>query len=34
MRLKGTQPLPLVRRVWRYQRGNHNPYIEEEQTTE
>jgi hypothetical protein len=19
-------------RVWRYQRGNHNPYIEEEQT--
>ena len=20
------------RRVWRYQRGNHNPYIEEEQT--
>jgi hypothetical protein len=20
-------------RVWRYQRGNHNPYIEEEQTT-
>ena len=22
-----------VRRVWRYQRGNENPYIEEEQTT-
>ena len=22
----------LVRRVWRYQRGNQNPYIEEEQT--
>jgi hypothetical protein len=21
------------RRVWRYQRGNQNPYIEEEQTT-
>ena len=21
-----------LRRVWRYQRGNHNPYIEEEQT--
>jgi len=21
-------------RVWRYQRGNHNPYIEEEQTTQ
>ena len=23
----------VLRRVWRYQRGNHNPYIEEEQTT-
>ena len=23
-----------VRRVWRYQRGNHNPYIEEEHTTQ
>ena len=23
-----------ARRVWRYQRGNHNPYIEEEQTTQ
>jgi hypothetical protein len=23
-----------IRRVWRYQRGNHNPYIEEEQTTQ
>ena len=22
-----------IRRVWRHQRGNHNPYIEEEQTT-
>ena len=22
------------RRVWKYQRGNHNPYIEEEQTTQ
>jgi hypothetical protein len=22
----------IVRRVWRYQRGNQNPYIEEEQT--
>jgi len=22
-----------TRRVWRYQRGNQNPYIEEEQTT-
>ena len=26
-------PDPL-RRVWRYQRGNQNPYIEEEQTTQ
>ena len=24
----------MVRRVWRYQRGNQNPYIEEEQTTQ
>jgi len=24
--------LVLLRRVGRYQRGNHNPYIEEEQT--
>jgi hypothetical protein len=24
----------LVWRVWRYQRGNENPYIEEEQTTQ
>jgi len=23
-----------VRRVWRYQRGNQNPYFEEEQTTQ
>ena len=23
-----------IRRVWRYQRGNHNPYNEEEQTTQ
>jgi len=23
-----------IRRVWRYQRGNQNPHIEEEQTTE
>jgi hypothetical protein len=23
-----------LRRVRRYQRGNHNPYIEEEQTTQ
>jgi hypothetical protein len=24
--------LKIIGRVWRYQRGNHNPYIEEEQT--
>ena len=24
----------IVKRVWRYQRGNQNPYIEEEQTTQ
>jgi hypothetical protein len=24
----------IIGRVWRYQRGNHNPYIEEEQTTQ
>ena len=24
----------IQRRVWRYQRGNQNPYIEEEQTTQ
>jgi hypothetical protein len=24
----------VARRVWRYQRGNQNPYIEEEQTTQ
>ena len=24
----------FMRRVWRYQRGNQNPYIEEEQTTQ
>ena len=24
----------VIRRVWRYQRGNQNPYIEEEQTTQ
>jgi len=23
-----------IRRVWRYQRGNQKPYIEEEQTTQ
>jgi len=23
-----------LRRVWRYQRGHHNPHIEEEQTTQ
>jgi len=26
--------VPLTRRVTRYQRGNQNPYIEEEQTTQ
>ena len=26
--------VPIVRRVWRYQRGNQNPHIEEEQTTQ
>ena len=26
--------LDKVRRVWRYQRGNYIPYIEEEQTTQ
>jgi hypothetical protein len=24
----------IIRRIWRYQRGNYNPYIEEEQTTQ
>ena len=24
----------MLRRVWRYQRGNQNSYIEEEQTTQ
>jgi len=24
----------IKRRVWRYQRGNQNPYIEEEETTQ
>jgi hypothetical protein len=24
----------IIGRVWRYQRGNNNPYIEEEQTTQ
>ena len=26
--------MSVIRRVWRYQRGNQNPYIEEEQTTQ
>jgi hypothetical protein len=26
--------LAILRRVWRYQRGNQNPYIEDEQTTQ
>ena len=30
-----TRPSPIIlRRAWRYQRGNQNPYIEEEQTTQ
>ena len=32
--LHQSQMFPVKRRVWRYQRGNHNPYIEEEQTTQ
>jgi hypothetical protein len=29
------EPKPkVIKRVWRYQRGNQNPYIEEEQTTQ
>jgi hypothetical protein len=28
------EPCILKRRVWRYQRGHQNPYIEEEQTTQ
>jgi hypothetical protein len=24
----------MTRTIWRYQRGNQNPYIEEEQTTQ
>jgi hypothetical protein len=29
-----TEPLKMLRRGWRYQRGNQNPYIEEGQTTQ
>ena len=29
-----TPIMSIARRVWRYQRGNQNPYIEEEQTTQ
>jgi hypothetical protein len=32
-KFKETKSIP-VRRVWRYQRGNQNPYIDEEQTTQ
>ena len=28
------QHFTLIRKVWRYQSGNQNPYIEEEQTTQ
>jgi len=27
-------PSTNLRRVWRYQRGNQNPYIDEKQTTQ
>jgi hypothetical protein len=30
----GTTTNSPLRRVWRYQRGNQNPYVEEEQTTQ
>ena len=30
---KATNINLIIRRVWRYQRGNRNPYIKEEQTT-
>jgi len=30
----GLQFSPSIRRVWRYQRGNQNPYSEKEQTTQ
>jgi hypothetical protein len=32
--LEARQNILNERRVWRYQRGNQNPYIEEEQTTQ
>jgi hypothetical protein len=31
---KGNELLLILKRVWRNQRGNQNPYIEEEQTTQ
>ena len=31
---KANEKDQTLRRVWRYQRGNQNPYIEEEQTTQ
>jgi len=31
---KNNKSVSNSRRVWRYQRGNQNPYIEEEQTTQ
>jgi hypothetical protein len=30
----GLKDCMSIRRVWRYQRGNQNPYFEEEQTTQ
>jgi hypothetical protein len=32
--IQSLQSVSLIRRVWRYQRGNQNPYIEEELTTQ
>jgi hypothetical protein len=29
-----TKTITQARRLWRYQRGNQNPYTEEEQTTQ
>ena len=31
---KGKKTLCILRRVWRYQKGNQNAYIEKEQTTQ
>jgi hypothetical protein len=35
VKIRGIWAKPIVaRRVWRYKRGNQNPYIEEEQNTQ